>query len=61
MNSFHLEFSSSFFRFGFLFFRCFFLVLKVFISLFFVFCCFFAEGKGGGGISVLYFIDQFLF
>ena len=38
----------------------FFLVLKIFISLFFVFCCFFTEG-GGGGISVLYFIGQFLF
>ena len=49
MNSFYLEFSSSFF-----------LVLKIFISLFFVFCCFFTEG-GGGGIFVLYFIGQFLF
>lgn len=36
MNSFYLEFSSSFF-----------LVLKIFISLFFVFCCFFTEGGGG--------------
>lgn len=53
MNSFYLEFSSSFFRFGFLFFRCFFLVLKVFISLFFVFCCFFAEGKGGVFLSCI--------
>ena len=50
MNSFYLEFSSSFF-----------LVLKIFISLFFVFCCFFTEGGGGGGIFVLYFIGQFLF
>ena len=61
MNSFHLEFSSSFFRFGFLFFRCFFLVLKVFISLFFVFCCFFAEGKGGGVFLSCISLTSFFF
>ena len=50
MNSFYLEFSSSFFRFGFLFFRCFFLVLKVFISLFFVFFVSFLRKERGGGV-----------
>ena len=43
MNSFYLEFSSSFF-----------LVLKIFISLFFVFCCFFTEGGGGGYFCLVF-------
>lgn len=59
MNSFYLEFS--FFCFGFLFFRCFFLVLKVFISLFFVFCCFFTEGKGGGVFLSCISLTSFFF
>lgn len=60
VNSFYLEFSSSFFRFGFLFFRCFSLFWKF---LFLCFLCFvaFLRKEGGGGISVLYFIGQFLF
>lgn len=50
MNSFYLEFSSSFF-----------LVLKIFIFCFLCFVAFLRKEEGGGGISVLYFIGQFLF
>lgn len=50
MNSFYLEFSSSFF-----------LVLKIFISLFFVFCCFFAEGKGEGVFLSCISLTSFFF
>ena len=61
MNSFYLEFSSSFFRFGFLFFRYFFLVLKVFISLFFVFFVAFLRKERGGVFLSCISLTSFFF